>query len=360
VIWITGGGTGGHLFPALYVAEEWAKRRPNDLIRYVGARRGLEARVLPTRPWAHTLLPVQGDLRKHPFERLAFYAKLGASLLTCERLWRSDRPLLVFGTGGYASYPAAQIAAWHGAPLCWQEQNVRPGQVTLRLARHCQCVFAGFAETAAHLPGTRVLHTGNPVRADIQSGDRWRGRKNAGFGTADQVLLVLGGSGGAASINAAVARLARLLAEQGGLRIWWQTGVRDFESVQRQLSPELFPGTISPFIDHMPDAYAAADLVLARAGAMTTSEICAVGKPAVLVPFPHAAGGHQAQNVDVLVKAGAALVVADHELAGGKLAETLLDLAADRTLQVKLASAARRFGRPDAARQIAAHMEALL
>jgi len=360
MIWITGGGTGGHLFPALNVAEEWARRRPGDAIRYLGARRGLEARVLPTRPWMHTLLPVRGDLRRSPGERLQFYARLSASLWACERLFRKERPELVFGTGGYASYPAAQIAAWHGAPLFWQEQNVNPGQVTRRLAASCRRVFAGFEETAVRLPGASVVHTGNPVRSDLPSGDRWRGRKAARFAADDQVLLVLGGSGGASSINAAIARLARLLHEKGGLRIWWQTGQRDYDTLKQQVAPELFPGTMTPFIEQMPDAYAAADLVLARAGAMTTAEICAVGKPSVLVPFPHAAQGHQEQNVEVLRKAGAALVVPDHELAGERLAETLLNLAADRTQQVKLASAARRLGRPDATLRIVDEMESLL
>ncbi len=360
MIWITGGGTGGHLFPALNVAEEWARRHPRDAIRYLGARRGLEAKVLPGRPWAHTLLPVHGDLRKGISERLQFYARLSASLLTCEQLYWRERPALVFGTGGYASYPAAQVAAWHGAPLFWQEQNVKPGQVTRRLSKACRCIFSGFEESAAELPGSRVVHTGNPVRIDLASGDRWRGRKAAGFAAEDQVLLVLGGSGGASSINTAIARIARLLHDQGGLRIWWQTGARDFESLSRQVSPELFPGTMTAFIDQMPDAYAAADLVLARAGAMTTSEICAVGKPAVLVPFPHAAAGHQERNVDVLRNAGAALVVKDEELSGERLAETLLNLAADRTHQVKLASAARRLGRPDATSKIVDQMEQLL
>lgn len=360
MIWITGGGTGGHLFPALHVAQEWARRRPHDIIRYLGAQRGLEARVLPGRPWVHTLLPVHGNLRKSPGERVQFYTRLARSLWTCERLWQRERPDLVFGTGGYASYPAAQIAAWHGVPLFWQEQNVQPGQVTRRLAPRCRCVFTGFAETALALPGVQVMHTGNPVRPDIQSGDRWRGRKCGGFQVDDQILLVLGGSGGAAAINLAVLRLARLLNEKGGLRIWWQTGSRDYDSLRSQVAPELFPGTMCAFIDHMPDAYAAADFVLARAGAMTTSEICAVGKPSVLVPFPHAAGGHQQLNVDVLRDAGAALVVGDHELGGERLAEALLGLAKDRTQQVRLAAAARRLGRPDAAAAIAGHMEAML
>jgi UDP-N-acetylglucosamine--N-acetylmuramyl-(pentapeptide) pyrophosphoryl-undecaprenol N-acetylglucosamine transferase len=360
MIWITGGGTGGHLFPALHVAEEWLRHRPHDSIRYLGAARGLEARVLPSRGWNFTLLPVHGDLRKNPAERLGFYGRLARSLWTCEWLWRREKPDLVFGTGGYASYPAAQIAAWHGVPLFWQEQNVHPGQVTRRLATRCRCVFLGFEESTAALPQARVLHTGNPVRPDLLSGDRWRGRKLGGFSRDDQVLLVLGGSGGAASINAAVARLARLLNQQGGLRIWWQTGQREYDLLSRQIAPELFPGTMSAFIDHMPDAYAAADLVLARAGAMTTSEICAVGKPAVLVPFPHSAGGHQEQNVEVLRKAGAALVIPDSELSGERLAETLLNLAADRTQQVRLSAAARRLGRPDAALRIVEHMEAML
>jgi len=320
----------------------------------------VEAQLLPSRGYPYTLLSVEPIYRRQWWRNLRWPVTAVRLIRETWRLLAAERPTVVVGTGGYASYPAAQVAAWHGAPLFWQEQNVKPGQVTRRLSKACRCIFSGFEESAAELPGSRVVHTGNPVRIDLASGDRWRGRKAAGFAAEDQVLLVLGGSGGASSINTAIARIARLLHDQGGLRIWWQTGARDFESLSRQVSPELFPGTMTAFIDQMPDAYAAADLVLARAGAMTTSEICAVGKPAVLVPFPHAAAGHQERNVDVLRNAGAALVVKDEELSGERLAETLLNLAADRTHQVKLASAARRLGRPDATSKIVDQMEQLL
>jgi UDP-N-acetylglucosamine--N-acetylmuramyl-(pentapeptide) pyrophosphoryl-undecaprenol N-acetylglucosamine transferase len=352
MIWITGGGTGGHLFPALHIAEELLLRHPDLSVHFIGAKRGQEARLWPERGLRHTLLPVVGNLRGGPWERLRFFSRLAWSLARCEGLYRRHRPRFVLGTGGYASFPAAQVAAWHGARLFWQEQNSFPGEVTRRLGAKCDRIFAGFPDLEAQLPGANVLFTGNPVRPDLALGDRWRGREAGGFAADDLVLLVLGGSGGAASINRAIARIADMLARKGQLRIWWQTGRREFEHWRTQIAPELFPGTICGFIDGMADAYAAADMVLARAGAMTTAEICAAGKPAVLVPFPHAAADHQTRNVELLVAAKAALRVDDSELEGEKLAEILLTLASDRTLQAKLAASARRLGRPRATAEI--------
>jgi UDP-N-acetylglucosamine--N-acetylmuramyl-(pentapeptide) pyrophosphoryl-undecaprenol N-acetylglucosamine transferase len=360
MIWITGGGTGGHLFPALHIAQEWNRRRPNDAIRFVGASRGLEARILPEHSWPYTLLPVRGNLRRGPVERLQFYSGLARSMWTCRQLIRRELPRLVLGTGGYASFPAAQAALRRGIPLFLQEQNAQPGQVTRRLAQGSVRVFTGFPGLETKLPGASVVHTGNPVRSDIHQGDRWRGRQAGGFAPEDRVLLVLGGSGGAQSVNRAVMRIAHVLHDQGGIRIWWQTGRRDYDAIRSQIEPELFPGTVTPFIDQMPDAYAAADMVLARAGAMTVAEVCAVGKPSVLVPFPHAAGGHQKMNVEWLLSEQATIMVEDHELDGEKLPESLLTLSSDRTLQAKLAAAARRLGRPGASEEIVGMMEAIL
>lgn len=360
MIWITGGGTGGHLFPALHIAQEVLARHPNMKVHLIGARRGLEAELLPQRPWTYSLLPVVGNLRKGWMERVNFYTRLGMSLMTCEVLYRTNRPKLVLGTGGYASFPAAQIAAWHGVPLCWQEQNAWPGEVTRKMAARCKKVFSGYPGLESELTQTEVIHTGNPVQENIAKGDRARGRKTGGFSQEDIVLLVLGGSGGAASINRAIFRIAGMLNQKGHIRIWWQTGAREYEEWKSRIAPELFPGTMCPFIDNMADAYAAADMVVARAGAMTTAEICAAGKPAVLVPFPEAAGDHQTHNANLLVDRGAALWVRDDELETEKLAEILLSLASDPTQQAKLAASARRLGRPDAASHIVDEMEVYL
>lgn len=360
MIWIAGGGTGGHLFPALHIAREIGARHPKVAVHLIGARRGLEAQILPDRSWTYSLLPVAGNVRGGGFERVSFYARLGLSLMTCEWLYRKARPTLVLGTGGYASFPAAQIAAWHGVPLFWQEQNAGPGEVTRRMAASCKKVFAGYPGLEEKLSQTEVMYTGNPVQADIAKGDRARGRQTGRFSREDIVLLVLGGSGGAASINRAIARIAGTLNQKGNIRIWWQTGTREYEEWKSRITPELFPGTMCPFIENMADAYAAADLVVARAGAMTTAEICASGKPAVLVPFPRAAGNHQLHNAKVLVDRGAALWVLDEELETEKLAETLLCLASDRTQQARLAASARRLGRPDAAANIVDVLEEYL
>jgi UDP-N-acetylglucosamine--N-acetylmuramyl-(pentapeptide) pyrophosphoryl-undecaprenol N-acetylglucosamine transferase len=360
MIWITGGGTGGHLFPAWNIAAELRRRRPALPLHYIGAARGLEGKRRPPDGIDATLLPVAGDLRRGLAERAEFYRRLIASLWQCERLLRRMRPRIVIGTGGYASFPAAQVALWHGVPLYWQEQNAEPGQVTRRVAARAACIFAGFADLAQRLPGANVTFTGNPVRGDIASGDRQRGRRSGGFAPEDTVLLVLGGSGGARSINEVVARTWSMLNRQGGVRIWWQIGEREYDEWTRKIAPEAFGGTMTAFIDNMADAYAAADFVVARAGAMTTAEICAAGKPAILVPFPHAAADHQARNTEALVQAGAVLMVTDRELAGEKLAEKILDLAGDATLRARLAASARRLGRPGALDAIVSHLEAQL
>jgi len=360
MVWITGGGTGGHLFPALNIALELARRHPSLSMHYIGAARGLEATRVPLSGLRHTLLPVAGDLRRGARERASFYGRLGRSLWQCERLFRRTRPRLLIGTGGYASFPAAQVALWHGVPLLWQEQNAEPGQVTRRVAPRASCIFAGFAGLAKSLPGANVVYTGNPVPGDIASGDRWRGRRTGGFGADDTVMLVLGGSGGARSINQAVARVWQLLNQKAGLRIWWQIGQREYEHWTGTISPELFGGTMTPFIDRMADAYAAADFVVARAGAMTTAEICAAGKPAIFIPFPFAALDHQTRNAMALVQSGAALMVRDQDLESEKLVESILDLAGDATLRVRLAASARRIGRPGALSDIVDRVEAYL
>jgi len=360
MVWITGGGTGGHLFPALNIALELARRHPSLPLHYIGAARGLERERLPSLGLPYTLLPVAGDLRRGLGERASFYSRLGRSLWQCERLYRRSRPRLLIGTGGYASFPAAQVGLWHGTPILWQEQNAEPGQVTRRVAGKAASVFAGFHGLAEVLPGARVVYTGNPVRSDIASGDRWRGRRAGGFGAEETVMLVLGGSGGARSLNQAVARVWPLLNRQTGLRIWWQIGQREFEHWTGEISPELFSGTMTPFIESMADAYAAADFVVARAGAMTTAEVCAAGKPAIFVPFPFAAKDHQTRNVEILVKSGAALMVKDRELESEKLVETILDLAGDATLRARLAASARRIGRPGALLDIVDRVEAYL
>ena len=278
----------------------------------------------------------------------------------CERLYRRLRPRFVLGTGGYASFPAAQVAAWHGARLFWQEQNAEPGQVTRRLGAKCERIFAGFPDMDAQLPGANVVYTGNPVRR-MATGDRWRGREAGGFAANDLVLLVLGGSGGAASINRAVARIADCLRIKGNLRIWWQTGRREFEDWRTQIAPELFPGTICAFIEGMADAYAAADFVVARAGAMTTAEICAAGKPAVLVPFPYAASGSpDTQRGDAGVCRARRCAWTTRNWRERNWLETFLTLAGDATQQARLAAAASAWAVPGRTAEIVDVLEAYL
>jgi len=356
---IAGGGTGGHLMPALAVATRLQATRPDIEPVLVGALRGIEAQILPTRPFRHNLLPIEPLYRRQwwknirwPFIAMGLYRELG-------RLFDREQPAAVLGTGGYASAPSVWFAARHGIPTAIQEQNAFPGLATRLLAGRVRHVYLGMPEGRALIspgPETMVFDTGNPVAPP--DSDR-RGAALARFGLlgGERVLLVTGGSQGALAINRAVAEWL----ERGGgsgFTVLWATGRgshADFACYHHPPRVQVFD-----FLDPIQDAYAVANLVVGRAGMMTGAELCAWGLPMVLVPLPTSAGGHQRHNAVALEVAGAALMVEQGPDLSARLAAAVNNLSNDPDRLTRMAQAARARGRPAAVDEIVTQFLTLL
>ena len=358
-----GGGTGGHLYPALALAAAVQAERPGTGVHFAGAQRGVEARVLPAQGVPHTLLPFQPLYRDRVWRNWKVPFALAASLRGLAQLFRRFRPQLVVGTGGYAAGPACFYAVLRGTPMALQEQNSFPGMTIRLLSRWARQVHLGFPEARRYLkPGrhTQVFDLGNPIRPPDFSLDRTACRVGFGLPAEGMVVLVVGGSQGARGVNRALAEALERVA--GGalepppatLQILWATGPTHIDTITRQLAPLYLDWVHARgYIDDMPRALAAADVALSRAGAMATAELLAWGIPAVLVPFPAAAANHQDHNARALAEAGAALYLPETELTPARLWRDLLALTADRERRARMRAAALERARPHAARDIA-------
>jgi len=362
-----GGGTGGHLYPALSLAEALVELRPDVRPFFVGAARGLEARVLPERGVEHLLLPVRGITRGGG-GNWAVLPALVRSLGQVRRLFRRLRPELVVVTGGYAGAPAGIVAVLRRVPLVLQEQNSLPGLTTRLLARWARQVHLAFPEAAERLPEvarSRVQTSGNPVRCEGPV-DREAARRLFELPRDGQVVLMVGGSQGSEALNRLTIDAVRMV-EAGHLHrprelsLIWATGRGHLERVRDALGGSV-PSWIRlrGYIDEMPAALAAADVAISRAGAMTTSEFLVWGLPMVLVPLPTAAADHQTQNAKALEAAGAATCLLEEGLSGQELWEAVEGLLADPVRLHAQRKAALARGRPDAARQIATALSTLL
>jgi UDP-N-acetylglucosamine--N-acetylmuramyl-(pentapeptide) pyrophosphoryl-undecaprenol N-acetylglucosamine transferase len=361
---VTGGGTGGHIYPGLAIAEALRRRAPEVEVLFVGGRR-LEAYVVPQAGWPFRAIAGRGLPRP---ASIATIVALGATALggaqALALLWRW-RPDVVVATGGYVCAPVGAAAIALGVPLVLQEQNVRAGLANRVLARWARWVSLPYPEAAASLPARAAAATGVPVREAALRGDRARAYARWGLEAGRLTVLVLGGSQGARSLNAAVCRLADLLMYDARIQLLHQTGAADLETVRRAIGhrehvgPPAVRQVAAAFLDPIGDAYACADLVVCRAGASTLAEVTAWGLPAVLVPYPHAATAHQDENAAVLARAGAALVVPDRALAGTALLEAVGRLLDDPARRAAMAAASRALGRPDAADAVAGRVLAL-
>lgn len=369
---IAGGGTGGHLYPALNLAEALRRRAGDDVeVLLVGAERGIEAEVLPEREFSHRLLPFEPIYRSRPWRNW----RLGLSGIrlvgALRRLFRSFDPELVVGTGGYVAGPVLLWAKLERRRTAIQEQNSYPGVTTRLLARWVDEVHLGYREALDRLrPGrtTRVRVHGNPIRWPETPPDPAAARRRFGLGSG-RVVLVSGGSQGAVTINDALvralhdARAGDLPALPDDVEILWSTGRVHFAGVREALAgaaPEASV-TVVPYIDRMEEALALCCLAVSRAGALALAELCAWGVPALLVPYPHAAADHQAANARVLERVGAALVFPDASVRSSpsELWRALIDTLSEESRLEAMAEVARGQGRPRAADRIAEDLRAL-
>ncbi|MDZ7317121.1 MAG: undecaprenyldiphospho-muramoylpentapeptide beta-N-acetylglucosaminyltransferase [candidate division KSB1 bacterium] len=347
----TGGGTGGHLYPALALAQEVKRRMPAAEIHFIGSRRGLEARVVPTMGFALHLIPVRGFQRRLSIANLAVPWLLLQSLVQSFVLLRRIAPAAVIGTGGYVSGPVLVAARFLGLPTLIQEQNSLPGATTRILARIVDRVHISFAESAALLKARSVRLTGNPVRSFDPHLAPESARLRLGLEAQRPTLLIFGGSQGARALNdALLGALPRLLSESE-VQIIWSTGKSDYPRIRAEVQDQPRINVLE-FIDDMEAAYRAADLAVTRSGALTLAELTVCGVPAILVPYPFAAAGHQEQNARALERLGAAVVILQRDLTSERLAEEVLALLRDHRRREEMANAARKAAFPNATREI--------
>ena len=347
--------------PALALARALVELDPHVEPVLVGALRGVEASILPHHPYRHYLLPLEPVYRRQWWRNLRWPVLVWRIIRECNRLLAEEKPAVAVGTGGYTSGPVLLLASRRGVPILLQEQNAFPGLTTRRLARRARAVFLGFPEAAAHLRpgrGTAVHCFGNPIiPPPIPRPGRREAREALGIPQGTPVLLVTGGSQGARAINETVAHLVHSGSLEDSVLLW-STGRLSFEQCRLLDAPPR--RRVRAFWDPMSEAYAVSDLAIARAGAMTTAELCAWGLPSILVPLPSAAAGHQTWNAEALAAAGAALHVLEADLSPDHLVGLVRQLLRDPGTLARMGQAARARGRPDAARKTASAILAMM
>ncbi|MFQ5926751.1 MAG: undecaprenyldiphospho-muramoylpentapeptide beta-N-acetylglucosaminyltransferase [Terriglobia bacterium] len=347
-----GGGTGGHVFPALAVADELRARSPQPEIAFIGVERGLEGRVVPAAGYRLHTIAATG------FHGVGWNAKarsvwlLGRSTVACERLLREFDADAVFSVGGYVSAPVMLAAAFSQRPSVMFESNAEPGLANRALAPLATRVAVTYEATLRFFDRNAV-RTGSPVRRAFL---RVPPKQHAPPFT----LLIFGGSQGALGINAAVVESLDILrAVPHELRFIHQSGERDFDAVRTAYARRGIRADVRPFIENMADCFAQADLIVCRAGASTLAELAAAGKAAILVPFPQAAGQHQLRNAELLARAGAVRLLEQRELSGARLAATLLELLEQPERIATMEERVRAFAVPAAAARLADLIESV-
>lgn len=365
-ILIAGGGTGGHLYPALNLAAALRAARPDLELMVVGASRGIEARVLPGAGVPYRLLPMEPLRRSRPLRNWRLIATAPAVVAGLREVFQELDPQVVVGTGGYASGPAVLYGLLTGRRTALQEQNAIPGLVTRRLSSRVDRIFLGYPEAAAHLQvgrKTRVLTWGNPVAARVgperESGGPGGTRADGFQWPRGRLIGVIGGSQGARGLNELLAAdLRDAVRWPENTTLVWISGPDHLESVNAAVAATRWADRIVtvPWVDDLGARLSGLSLAISRSGAMFCSELAAAGVPAVLVPFPAAAGDHQKFNAAALESAGAAVMLEERTMKRGELWGEVLELLAEEERLLRMASEMRARGRPDAAERIAGEL----
>lgn len=351
---ISGGGTGGHIFPAIAIANALKKLQADIEILFVGALGKMEMEKVPAAGYKIIGLNIAGINRSNMLKNLAFPFKLIGSLLQSLRIIKEFKPNVVVGVGGFASGPVMYAAGTKGIPTVIQEQNSYAGITNKILGKQAKKICVAYDNMDKFFPANNITRTGNPVRQDILdlNNKREQGMKTFNLEPTKQTLLVIGGSLGARSINLAVkASLEKF--KEADVQVVWQTGKLFIEEAQKAVAEANAANVfVSDFIYTMDEAYAVADVVISRAGASSISELCIVGKPAILIPFPFAAEDHQTKNAMALVENDAAILVADSE-AKDKACTEALRLLKNKAEQEKLSTNIKKLALPNADEDIA-------
>lgn len=353
---VAGGGTGGHLFPGIAVAEEFLSRDPANQVLFVGSERGIEARAIPRLGYQLELISAAGIRGKGSLAKLKGAAMMIYGYAQSRKILHRFQPDLVLGVGGYASLPMVMAARGMEIPRYIHEQNALPGMSNKVLSRVANKVFISLDESAKFFPKDCTLLTGNPLRRQILemlSKDGQEKQQSEVFR-----LFIFGGSQGAHALNVALPQaVAQLSPEQQGLiKIIHQTGEADLQQVQAAYQANGLEADVRPFIDDMATAYRQADLIICRAGATTIAEVTALGKACLFVPFPHATDDHQRKNAEALLKKGACEMLVEQEIGGKGLSEAIARLMENRDALKLIGENAAALARLDAARVIVDQM----
>ena len=347
---IAGGGTGGHVFPGIALAEAFLSAFPGGAVSFVGTEQGLEARAVPDRGYPIDFVP-SGQVRGRGAGALRGIARMTKGFAVAFSVLRRRRPDAVFGVGGYASVPVAVAAALSGIPLFLQEQNAAPGRANRLLGRAARRVYAGFAGAVPYFPPGRAVVTGNPVRRDIVAAAQ--SQRGAREGGGPFTVFAMGGSQGARSINGLVLAMARTVRkERRPMRFLLQTGRTEFEAVEAAARTEELPVAAFAFSDRIWEVFPRADAVLMRAGALSVAEAALFGKPCVLVPYPFAADRHQERNAEEFCAGGGGVWMKQEEATEERVLEVFSSWANDPSRLAAASAAAAAFGRPGAAEEI--------
>lgn len=357
-ILVTGGGTGGHVFPAIAIADAIKRQQPDAEFLFVGAHGKMEMERVPKAGYPIEGLNIAGFQRGFSLEslrrNLSFPFKLISSAVRARLLVSQFAPHVVIGTGGYASGPVMRAAQQAGIPTLIQEQNSYAGVTNRLLAKKAARICVAYDGMEQYFPAEKIIFTGNPVRQDLLEVQQKQAEGLAYYGLSPQkkTIAIIGGSLGARTLNRAMTENTTLLQEHPEIQVLWQCG-RFYEAEYQSSAAAQLPNVVlRPFIDRMDLLYAAADLVISRAGALSISELCLVGKPVVLVPSPNVAEDHQTKNAMALVDKGAARLVRDAEAIQQMLPEALKVLQ-NNTLAFNLGEGIHQLGRPKAADAIA-------
>ena len=360
-ILISGGGTGGHIYPALAIANAWMDKHPDSEILFVGAQGKMEMQKVPEAGYSIKGLPVAGLQRKLTLANLSFPIKLWRSLRMASKIVKEFQPQLVVGVGGYASGPVLYAAQNKGIPTLLQEQNSYAGLTNKLLAKKAAKICVAYPDMERFFPKEKLKLTGNPVRKDLLdlAGKREQGIEVFGLDPNRKTVFVLGGSLGARTLNQAMLKHMVDL-EKEGYQVLWQSGKFYFKDMEVALEKAgLTHIHLREFIREMDLAYAAADVIVSRAGALSVSELCLVGKPVIFIPSPNVAEDHQTKNANACVKQGAAVLLADAD-AVGKFKEYIDDLLQHEDKAQSLATAIKKLAMPDAANALVQELELLL
>ncbi|MDX1911997.1 MAG: undecaprenyldiphospho-muramoylpentapeptide beta-N-acetylglucosaminyltransferase [Saprospiraceae bacterium] len=353
-ILITGGGTGGHVFPAIAIADAIKKLRPDAEFLFVGATGKMEMERVPKAGYEIVGLNIAGFQRSMSLKNLSFPFKLLKSLWKARDIVRKFQPNVVIGTGGYASGPVMRAAQRAGIPTLIQEQNSYAGVTNKILGKRAGKVCVAYDHMEQFFPTDKIVFTGNPVRSDILNleGKRGEGLQYYGLDPEKKTIVVIGGSLGARTLNNAMRDNVEFFEKYDGIQAVWQCG-KFYEYEYSAMETAKLPNVhCRAFIDRMDLLYAAADLIISRAGALSISELCLVGKPVILVPSPNVAEDHQTKNALALVEKGAARLVRDAD-AGEKMLQDALLILESEALAFSLSESIRQMGRPNAAEAIA-------